>query len=320
MRYYVLFILVSCAAYATASVVASGISAAVWPLLREYLHGASAAVRARAIAVARLAPIAAGAAFATIIGAAFVRFEPLDTTEAPGLFLASAASFTLMLVALAATRIARATQASARCNRLLRLGSRRIVRPDGTSVWLLDTAYPVAAVTGLLRPRMILSTRLLEECTDGELDAIVRHELAHIRRRDNVLRAAILCLPNPLAFSAAGRQMQQAWAAAAEEAADDAAAGDGTEMRTVLASALVRVAKMSTAPPPDWMPALTFYEATNLENRVRRLLDSGGLAAGMPLRGAAIMIAIGASCAFALTEGPASQVHTWMELAVQYVP
>ena len=98
------------------------------------------------------------------------------------------------------------------------------------------------------------------------------------------------------------------------------AAGDATEMRTVLASALVRVARMSTAPAPDWMPALTFYEGTNLENRVRRLLESGGLATGMPLRGAAIMIALAAGCAFALTEGPASQIHAWMELAVQYVP
>ena len=91
MRYYVLFVLVSSAAYATASVAASATSAAVWPLLRRRLRGSAAAVRARTIALARLAPIAAGAAFAAIVGGAFIRFEPVDTTEAPGVLLVAGA-------------------------------------------------------------------------------------------------------------------------------------------------------------------------------------------------------------------------------------
>jgi beta-lactamase regulating signal transducer with metallopeptidase domain len=194
------------------------------------------------------------------------------------------------------------------------------VRDDGTRVWLVDTPYPVAAVTGLFRPRLLLSTRLLDECTAGELDAIVRHERAHVRRGDNIARAAILFLPNPLAFTSAGREMQQAWAAAAEEAADDAAAGDAAEARTALASALVRVAKMASAPVPDWMPALTFYEGTNLENRVRRLLDRRAFSKGMPATVPALFALMAAASAFALTEGSAKALHAWMELAVRYAP
>lgn len=320
MRYYVLLVLVSCAAYASASVLSALVSVTWWRSLGGGLERTTASRRARAIAAARLAPIAAGIAVAMILSAAFLRFEPVETTETPGMFLLAAASLTLLMSGLALVRSAQAIRASARCRRLLRLGSRNVVRDDGTRVWLLDTPYPVAAVAGLFRPRLLLSTRILDECTASELEAIVRHERAHVRRGDNLARAAMLYLPNPLAFTSAGTEMQQAWAAAAEEAADDAAAGDAEESRTVLASALVRVAKMADAPAPDWMPALTFYEGTNLENRVRRLLADRHFPGRMPVAGTAVLMLLTVGCALALTEAPARELHAWMELAVQYVP
>jgi beta-lactamase regulating signal transducer with metallopeptidase domain len=175
-------------------------------------------------------------------------------------------------------------------------------------------------VTGLFRPRLLLSARIIAECTASELDAIVRHERAHVRRGDNLARAAILYLPNPLAFTPAGREMQHAWAAAAEEAADDDAAGDAVDGRTALASALVRVARMATAPAPDWVPALTFYEGNNLENRVRRLLDGRHGGGRVPVAGVLLSVLLFAGCAFALTDGAARQLHAWMEIAVQHVP
>lgn len=320
MRYYVLLVLVSCAAYAAASVGAAALSAITWPAVRDRLARTTASRRARAIAAARLAPVGAGVAFATILAGAFLRFEPLDTTETPGVFLVCAAALTWVLTAGGLARAAQAMLASTRCHRLLRLASRRIIRPDGTTVWLLETHYPVAAVTGLFRPRLLLSTRIIEECTASELDAIVRHERAHVRRGDNLARAAILYLPNPLAFTSAGREMEAAWAAAAEEAADDAAAGDLSEERTVLASALVRVARMANTPAPDWTPALTFYEGNNLENRVRRLLEDHRFQGRVPRAGLALSALLAAGCAFALTDGAAWHVHAWMEIAVQYVP
>lgn len=320
MRYYVLLVLVSCAAYASASIVTAVASALAWTSLRARLGATTASRRAHAIAALRLAPVAAGLAFATILAGAFLRFEPFDTTETPGLFLAGAAALTFGLTAAGLARALRAVVAGARCRRLLRFAGNRIVRHDGTPVWLLDTPYPVAAVTGLFRPRLLLSARIIEECTASELDAIVRHERAHVRRGDNLARAAILYLPNPLTFTPAGREMQQAWAAAAEEAADDDAAGDATGDRTVLASALVRVARMAGAPAPDWIPALTFYEGNNLENRVRRLLDDRRLHGRAPVAGLVLSVLVLAGCAFALTDTAARQLHAWMEIAVQHVP
>jgi hypothetical protein len=320
MRYYVLLVLVPCAAYASASLVAALVSRLAWTSLRPRIDEWSASRRAHVIAAIRLAPVAAGLASSAIITGAFLRFEPLDTTETPGLFLLGTALLTWGLAAVGGMRALQAALASVRCRRLLRLAGQRMIRHDGTRVWLLDTPYPVAAVTGLFRPRLLLSARILEECTASELDAIVRHECAHVRRRDNLTRAAILYLPNPLSFTTAGREMQQAWAAAAEEAADDDAAGDAADERTVLASALVRVARMATAPAPDWMPALTFYEGNNLERRVRRLLDGRRRSRSVPMTGIALSLVLLAGCAFALTDDAARQLHAWMEIAVQHVP
>ena len=320
MRYYALLLLIASAAYAAASIGVAAVSALAWPRVKRTLTPAPSPQRAWTIAAWRLAPAAAGFALSAVLTSAFLRFEPADTTEVPGLLLVAFAALTGWLLASALARGAQAWAAAFECGRLLRSCGRLTVRPDGTRIWIVDTDYPVAAVTGIFRTRLLVSRRIINECTPGELDAVVRHEAAHVRRRDNVVRAAMLYLPNPLALVAAGRDMQHAWAAAAEESADDAAVGYEVEKRTVLASALVRVAAMTTVPVPRWMPALAFYEGTNLENRVRRLLQSGRLASRFSRR--SLTIAAGALAAFALalTEQAAREIHSLMEAAVSLVP
>ncbi len=320
MRYYVLLVLIACAATAVVSTLAALASAAAWPMIRRGTRDLAASTRARMIAAARLAPIAAGMLFAVIVSAAFIRYEPSDTAETPGILLIAAALFSVTLLVLAVFRSLRAARAGAVCAQLLQQCGRPIVRADGTRVWIVETPYPVAAVTGVFRTRLLLSTRILAECTADELEAVVRHEAAHVRRRDNLVRAAMLCLPDPFALLRAGREMQDAWAAAAEESADDAAAGEEAATRTVLAAALVRVARMATTPAPPWMPALAFFEGKNLENRVRRLLDSGRPGSGTPARAIAALLVVAALSAGALTETAARQLHGWMEFAVHLVP
>ena len=68
------------------------------------------------------------------------------------------------------------------------------------------------------------------------------------------------------------------------------------------------------------MPALAFFEGKNLENRVRRLLDSGRPGSGTPARAIAALLVVAALSAGALTETAARQLHGWMEFAVHLVP
>ena len=320
MRFYLLLILVPAAAFAASSLLAAALAASAWPILRKKLRHASASARARAIGFTRLAPVATGAIGGAVIAAAFIRFEPRDTAEAPGLLLCLAAAVTLVLSLNASVQIARFVRAAIHCSRLIRLGGTRAHAADGTAFWVLESEYPVAAVTGIFRSRLLLSTRILRECTSDELDTIISHERAHVRRRDNLVRAAMFCLPDPLRFTRAGRELELAWATAAEEAADDAAAGVTDERRALLASALVRVARMATTPMPEWMPGLAFYEGNNLETRVRRLLGASRLPNQQRFRDLAVVLPLSVLCGFALTEAAARELHAWMELAVRLVP
>lgn len=319
MRFYVLFALITAASYATASLLVAWLATAAWPTLRVRAQRQAPAARARLFAAWRLAPAVAGATLAIVLAGAFLRFEPRDTTEAPGALLVMAAALALLFSLHAAVRLFGALRSHVACTRVLRASGRLVRRADGMPVWIVDTDYPVAAVTGVIRTQLVLSTRILTECTAGEIDAVVRHEQAHVRRRDNLVRAAILTLPNPLSLTRTGREMQRDWSAAAEECADDAAAGS-EGARTALASALVRVARMTRTPAPGWIPALAFYEGSNLEHRVRRLLVARGSGSRITPGSVLALVAAAAGSALALTETVAREVHVWMERAVHFVP
>jgi Zn-dependent protease with chaperone function len=320
MRFYLLLLLVTGGAYAIASLSSATVVTAVWPTVRARALRRTAGERARVVAAWRLGPPAVGAAVALAVAAAFWRFEPRHTTEDPGVLLLVAAATTLLLVVQAARRLSRALRSGLECARLVRTCGRRVARSDGAPIWFIETDYPVAAVVGVVRTRLLVSTRIVQECTPGELDAVLRHEQAHVNRRDNLVRAAMLALPNPLSLTRTGREMDACWSAAAEESADDQAAGHEPGARATLASALVRVARMAQTPAPPWMPALAFYEGTNLEHRVRRLLVAGALSRRAPLRSMCFVAAGVAACALALTETVALHLHLWMEMAVNLAP
>lgn len=62
-----------------------------------------------------------------------------------------------------------------------RLGFHRKVR-------LLVTRRPLGpGVYGLLRPKLVLPQRIVSECSQGDLERIIAHELIHIRRGDNIV-------------------------------------------------------------------------------------------------------------------------------------
>jgi Zn-dependent protease with chaperone function len=67
---------------------------------------------------------------------------------------------------------------------------------------VVDLDTPVALCCGLLRPRLLISTGVLGELSTAELEAVLRHEAAHLHRRDP-LRLVLACalaevLPLPM--------------------------------------------------------------------------------------------------------------------------
>jgi beta-lactamase regulating signal transducer with metallopeptidase domain len=242
-----------------------------WPRVKRPIDRLVPRTRARTLFVLRALPACAGGVAAFLCSASFLIFEPPRTVERPGLLLIAATAGALCLVIVAVARTARAWARSLTCSRLVHHCDRRCL--DSRSVFVVDTAYPLAAVTGVFRTRIVVSGSLLANCTPGEIEAIVAHEASHVSRCDNLARATMLLLPDLLLILPAGRQIEHAWSAAAEEAADDNAAAGIPERRLALASALIRVAGLALTPAPTWMPDLAFFQGDNLERRVTRLLD-----------------------------------------------
>jgi beta-lactamase regulating signal transducer with metallopeptidase domain len=320
MRYYVLLGFLSAGAYAAAAIFTTAIVRVGWPGISRSIGLMASGPRAQVLASLRAAPFAVGVASAMALSGVFLRFEPRGTTESPSLLLTVGAATAAALFLRSAVRMSRSLQASRQCTRLLETSGARVTGANPLPLWIVDTPYPIAAVTGVLRPRLLVSTRLLRECPPEEMDAILRHEAAHVRRRDNLLRAFMLAVPDPLQFGATGRAIQTAWAAAAEQAADEEAVTDRPEVRADLAAALVRVARMVQGPRPTWAEGVAFYEGSNLEERVQRLLAPAAHERRARILTAAAILLILGSITIVAADPVAFRVHSLMEAAVNHLP
>jgi Zn-dependent protease with chaperone function len=127
---------------------------------------------------------------------------------------------------------------------------------------------PALAVAGGLSPRVLLSDSAAALLTPYELQAALRHEIAHVERRDNLkkLLFRVFSLPGlaPLEFT---------WSEAAEMAADDDAVTNSREALD-LASALIKLSRF--APPQKeaiLASGLAQGHGSALNTRVARLIS-----------------------------------------------
>jgi beta-lactamase regulating signal transducer with metallopeptidase domain len=180
-----------------------------------------------------------------------------------------------------------------------RLGLRRAVR-----LRLADSPHG-PLVFGLFRPVILLPERLAAELGPDQLDDVLLHELAHVRRGDlwtGHAQALLQCLWwwHPLVWLA-GRRLDRA----REEAADEAVLAALDREPPRYAETLVAVARLVTARPGLTLGFLGILERRSaLRWRVERLLDGP-----TPRRrlswGAALLLAVFAATALPMAPGPA---------------
>lgn len=318
-----LLVLICMAAFSAGVLVGSGLAIGVHTAVRDRLARKPARERARLLFALRITPAVTGVMAALGIALAFLRHEPARTSEQAGIVLTLLAAGTLVLTALAAVQTVKGALRTRRCHQLLaRCGQRMDLPGFPLPAWRIAAPFPVAAVSGVVSPRLILSSRLMDECTPDELAIVVRHEAAHARRRDNFLRSCLLALPDLFGFLKRGDIVAREWQHAVEEAADDEAVRSEPAARLTLAGALVRVGRMTAGPPPPWMPTFALYDGDNLERRVRRLLAPAADGPRDASRERAATLGVGAlmfAMAVWAATGP-RPLHTLMEWAVRYLP
>lgn len=128
-------------------------------------------------------------------------------------------------------------QVSRRYVASLRLG--RTVSVDGVSLLVIEQASPLAFCAGFLHPRIYLSRGTIEQLEIAERQAVLAHELHHLRRRDPLRILVARSLAAALFFLPVLRCSSERYAALGELAADEAAVRK-TGDRGPLAAALLK--------------------------------------------------------------------------------
>ena len=124
------------------------------------------------------------------------------------------------------------------------------------------------SVVGLTRPILLLPHGIMERLTKAQLDAVLAHELCHVRRRDNLfafIHMIVECLFwfHPLVWWIGARLIEER-----EQACDEAVLNQGSEPRAY-AEAILNVCKLYAESPLVCMSGVT---GANLKRRIEKIM------------------------------------------------
>lgn len=326
MTFVTLGVSLALTAFLAVDLVASLLALWVWRIARRNLDGVRSDSRAAGLFLLRVLPAVAAVIF--VLGVflpAYCVFEPRESGEMAGPSLLMLAAVALIVIA---GGVGRGRQAS-RATRALVSTWMREARPvdlPGLRVraFAIPAEFPIVSVVGIIRPRLFISQRVLDACAPEELAAMVQHEVRHLTSRDNLKQLALCMCPDPLSLTRAGREIEERWREASEDAADDYTVRASAPSALALAAALLKVARM--APPgPSLLHVLsTLYRGEGVERRVHRLL--GGAPAGRASSGwllaarALALVPPALALAVLLDQHLLRAVHQVIEVVVEILP
>jgi Zn-dependent protease with chaperone function len=236
-------VLLMLAGYLVVSALLASSLALAWRWLERRAAAASSAARRAAVLYAAcLAPTLGGlvAALGFVLPAWLVH-EPLGTDEAasPGLLILGFAAAALLGRALRRAvvehhRTARAVAGWLRQARTAPLSGLAI------PALRVEHGFPLAAVAGVVRPRLLLASQVVDALTPEELRAVATHEAGHLAAGDVLKRLLLRACPDPLPWLRVRARLERDWERAAEAAADEYASRHVS--RIVLARALLKIA------------------------------------------------------------------------------
>jgi hypothetical protein len=297
------------AAFGLAALLLAGVVAPVWYGGLRQMRTAAADLLAL-----RLLPVAGALLFVlTVVLPAFLSHEPNQDREAVGPLVLILAAFALLTLGHGIGRGWRAWRAA---RSLLRACGpvKRCVVENGHRVQVVDFAQPLIGVIGGWRPQVVTAECIISACSPEEFRQVVAHEAAHLRARDNLKLLLLLACPDALAWTPLGAGLAERWRTEAEFAADQHATGDDPQQRVELASALVKVTRLSGT-GVGTRNALTMAVALDeVEGRVRQLLSPAEIPAARMTRALASLAVLVPLAALPLY----GLVHRFIETLVRF--
>jgi Zn-dependent protease with chaperone function len=196
----------------------------------------------------------------------FQLLEPLPVDEGIGAISFAVGVCALLLIACG---FFRAIAAQIRTTRVVTrwLEGARPLKANANSTVTFQSRRdtPPLILVGVRNPRVLVSESTVALLTHAELCMALKHEIEHMKSRDNLKRLILVFCPFP-----GMAKLESAWSQAAELAADDAAVSNQSDALD-LAAALV---KLSCLVPVKAPPVFsTGFVAGSISQRVARLLD-----------------------------------------------
>src|SRR6266566_960851 len=198
---------------------------------------------------------------------------------------------------------------------------RRLERMGGMRTrieMLLSRASLEPGIFGIARPVLVWPERISERLEDVHLEAILAHEVWHVRRRDNLAAAIHMAVESvfwfhPLVWWLGARLVEER-----ERACDEEVLELGNE-RQVYAESILRVCEFCVGSPLDCVSGVT---GADLKKRIARIM-SRGVACRLDFRrklllGAFALVAVAAPVVFGLLQ--ATQVRAQAQNAVRIAP
>jgi len=131
----------------------------------------------------------------------------------------------------------------------------------------IPRSLPAMTAAGIVHPKVLMSGAAEFLLTVNELQTALNHEVAHVRRRDNLKKLLLHFVAFPGMAA-----LETAWLEATEMAADDAAVSNAGEALD-LAAAIIKLSRLGPVDAPvDLTAALVHSPASAMNARVERLV------------------------------------------------
>jgi hypothetical protein len=254
----------------------SGLSLAVcllWRRVWAYGQRGSARRSADGLFILRMTPlICAAAAIFFFAVPSFVLLEPRSVEESMGAAAVLLGCCGMGVVIIGAGRAGLSLVRAAKTVARWSSQSRVMSWSDGDGlepicVMRTTASAPPLTTAGILQSTVWLSSAAEFVLTERELRSALRHEVIHVRRRDNLRKL----LMHMAAFPGMA-QLETTWREATEMAADDAAVSNTAEALD-LAAAVIKLSRLAPfAPTVELTTALVHSPAESVNARVERLI------------------------------------------------